>query len=74
MFTPELLIHLVVVGIYLLYWVAAFILFYHLTRFGIGIHPKRLAAIFFIGSITLFLVSIITFSRIDLSFISTSLL
>jgi hypothetical protein len=70
MITPDLLIHFVVVLIYILFWAVAFIVFYHLTRFGIGIHPKRLAAIFFLGSISLFLMSVITFSKIDFSFLS----
>ncbi len=59
--------------IYLLYWGAGFITFYHLTRFGVGIQPKRLAAVFFIGSITLFLISIMVFARTDLESLITLL-
>jgi hypothetical protein len=46
---------LILVGIlFVVYWVNAFFLMYHLVRFGIGPRPKLLALIFFIGSIVLF--------------------
>ena len=51
----------------LIYWVPSFFIIYHLTRFGIGTRPKLIALIFFIGSIILFSIFIISASRLDLS-------
>jgi hypothetical protein len=44
------------------YWVGIFILLYHLIRFGIGAHPKRVALILLIGSmvLTVFIIMILT--------------
>ena len=39
--------------IMLIFWVISFVIIYHLTRFGIGVQPKRLAAIFLLGSLGL---------------------
>ena len=48
------------------YWIFVFVILYHLTRFGIGVVPKRLAAIFLIGSVALFGISIALFVNLDL--------
>lgn len=37
------------------YWIGAFIILYHLIRFGIGSRPKMIAFIFFIGSVVILL-------------------
>jgi hypothetical protein len=39
---------------FFVYWIQAFFIVYHLTRFGIGSRPKIMALAFFIGSILLF--------------------
>jgi hypothetical protein len=48
-----------------LFWLFVFVIFYHLVRFGIGTQPKVGAAIFVLGSFTLFFMSILFFSNID---------
>ena len=40
------------------YWIGAFIILYHLIRFGIGNQPKVIAFVFFVGSFILFLFSL----------------
>jgi len=52
---------------YLLFWGAVFVIFYHLTRFGVGTQPKRFAAAFFLGSVILFGASVIFFANVDIS-------
>ncbi|OHA96033.1 MAG: hypothetical protein A3C62_02715 [Candidatus Zambryskibacteria bacterium RIFCSPHIGHO2_02_FULL_39_16] len=49
------------------YSIFNFMVVYHLTRFGIGVQPKRFAAIFFLGSIFLFLISITLLMKINFS-------
>jgi CBS domain containing-hemolysin-like protein len=58
--------------IVLVYWVHSFFIIYHLTRFGIGIKPKLIAMIFFIGSMLLFMAVIYFYNRVDLSAISAN--
>ena len=40
----------------LIFWVMAFIIIYHLIRFGVGRAPKIVALVFFIGSLVIMLV------------------
>jgi hypothetical protein len=47
------------------YWIIAFIILYHLTRFGVGVQPKRFAAVFLFGSIILFAIALISFASIN---------
>ena len=49
------------------YWVFNFITLYHLTRFGIGVQPKRFAAVFLLGSMTLFFVCVLILANIDIN-------
>jgi hypothetical protein len=49
------------------YWIWAFIIIYHLVRFGVGINPKIIAMIFFIGSMLLFMITVSAFNQINLS-------
>ncbi|OHA96444.1 MAG: hypothetical protein A3D49_00955 [Candidatus Zambryskibacteria bacterium RIFCSPHIGHO2_02_FULL_43_37] len=51
--------------LYLVFWGATFVIFYHLTRFGIGVQPKRFAAAFFLGSVVLFGISLVFAARFD---------
>lgn len=55
----------IVLFLILAYWIFNFIILYHLTRFGIGTQPKKLAAVFLLGSVTIFLVSTLLFTQID---------
>ncbi len=49
------------------FWLMVFFIFYHLTRFGIGTLPKRLAALFLVGAVTLFSIALLFFTQIDLN-------
>lgn len=51
----------------LIFWSVAFIILYHLTRFGVGIQPKRFAAVFLFGAVALFGISLVLFARLDLA-------
>ncbi len=42
-----------------IYWIGAFIILYHLIRFGIGNRPKVVAFVFFAGSIVLLLFTMV---------------
>ena len=61
----ELIFNILVALTFLAYWVVVFIILYHLTRFGIGVQPKRLAAIFLLGSLVLFCLSIIFYLNVN---------
>lgn len=52
---------------YIIFWGMSFAIIYHLTRFGIGVQPKRLAAAFMLGAILLFSGSLFLFFRLDLT-------
>jgi len=51
----------------LIYWGVAFTILYHLTRFGIGVQPKRLSAIFLLGSVILSATAVIFFMKVDIN-------
>lgn len=48
------------------YWIFNFVIIYHLLRFGVGVQPKRFAAIFLLGSTFLFFLSAKLWNRLDL--------
>ncbi|MGB3922187.1 MAG: hypothetical protein WBL19_02850 [Minisyncoccia bacterium] len=56
-----------VIGVLVIYWIFAFVTVYHLTRFGIGTQPKRIAGIFLTGSLILSAALIIFFIKVDIS-------
>lgn len=47
------------------FWVVAFLIIYHLTRFGVGVQPKRLAAAFLLGSVLFFTTAVISLGKIN---------
>ena len=61
----EIIFNTLVAIIFLIYWGVAFVILYHLTRFGIGVQPKKFAAIFLLGSVALSFLTIILFTGID---------
>lgn len=63
----EIIFNVLVALIFLAYWGVAFIILYHLARFGIGVQPKKLAAIFLFGSIILSGTVLISFTTIDIN-------
>jgi hypothetical protein len=42
-----------------------FAIIYHLIRFGIGVNPKIMALLFFIGSIVFFLIVFLMFNLVE---------
>lgn len=62
----ELAINALIGLVFFTYWIIVFVILYHLTRFGIGVVPKRLAAVFLFGSVALFGISIALFMNIDI--------
>ena len=63
----EIIFNIIIVGVFLLYWGMAFIILYHLTRFGVGVQPKKFAAVFLLGSVLLSGTALILFMKIDTS-------
>ena len=63
----EIIVNVLAAGILFTYWAVTFIILYHLTRFGIGVQPKRFAAIFIFGSLVLSVTAIILFLNLDIS-------
>ena len=66
LFSIEATFNILVVVLSFIYWGVAFVIFYHLTRFGIGVQPKRFAAISLFGSIILFTASALLYANIDI--------
>ncbi len=65
-FPLQLILNIFVALIFLLYWGLTFVILYHLARFGIGVQPKRFAAIFLFGSVVLSGFAIIFLNNIDI--------
>lgn len=66
-FPLEIILNIFVALIFFIYWGAVFVILYHLTRFGIGVLPKRIAAIFLFGSLVLSVVAVILFESVDVN-------
>ena len=58
--------------IILVYWIYNFVILYHLTRFGVGAQPKKIAAVFALGSILLFCITVVLFLTIDFGAVQNS--
>lgn len=57
----NILVALILVG----FWLVAFVIFYHLSRFGVGTLPKKLSALFLVGSLGLFVWVILSYHNLD---------
>jgi len=64
-FPLAIIFNTLAIVVFLVYWGVAFIILYHLTRFGIGVQPKRFAAVFLFGSIILFTASILLYANMN---------
>ncbi len=58
-------LNVIMLALYVLFWGAAFVVLYHLTRFGVGTQPKRFALVFFLGAAALFGASLLLFANLD---------
>lgn len=59
--------NLLMVFIFLVFWTSCFAVFYHLIRFGVGTLPKRLSALFLVGSVTLFCFAVVLYIKLDIA-------
>jgi hypothetical protein len=66
MIPVNLISNVLVIFLFLGFWITSFVILYHLSRFGVGTMPKKLAAIFLIGSLSLFAWSIATYTTLNL--------
>jgi hypothetical protein len=48
----------------LVYWTGAFVILYHLIRFGVGDHPKKVAIVFLAGSLFLSIITTLFFAGV----------
>lgn len=67
MSTLEIIFNILAAALFLIYWGVSFIILYHLTRFGIGVQPKKFAAVFLFGSVVLSGTAIILFINLDIN-------
>jgi hypothetical protein len=51
-------------GIFI-FWIFAFFLLYHFMRFGVGTAPKKVAFVFLVGALIIFIFVVIFFVQID---------
>ncbi len=65
----ELVINLTVWVIFFIFWIVTFTTLYHLTRFGVGTLPKKLSALFLVGAVLIFCISLVLFIKADFNFI-----
>ena len=63
----EIIFNVLFVGLFIVYWAVAFVIIYHLTRFGVGTQPKKFAGIFMLGSLVLSAIAIVLFTRLEVS-------
>ncbi|MBI2086956.1 MAG: hypothetical protein HYT69_02185 [Candidatus Zambryskibacteria bacterium] len=63
----ETLVNVAVTVVFGFFWLVAFVIIYHLARFGIGTTPKKFAAIFLLGGVLLFFGSILLYNSIELN-------
>lgn len=62
----------VLIGV-IFYWAINFTLLYHLSRFGVGTLPKRLAGVLLFGSVAIFFITSVTFSAVDFKALASNL-
>jgi hypothetical protein len=58
--------NILLIILFLFYWTVVFMILYHLSRFGVGVQPKKFAAAFLVGTVILFTACIIFYASIDL--------
>ena len=69
----EIIFNVLFIGLFVVYWAIAFVVLYHLTRFGVGTQPKRFAGIFMLGSVGLSAVAITLFIKLEVGAFLSSL-
>jgi hypothetical protein len=59
----EAIINTAAILVFFAFWMMVFVIFYHLTRFGVGTLPKKLSAIFLSGAVILFCASLLLYVK-----------
>lgn len=67
MIPVDSVVNVLVGAAFLGFWLVAFIIIYHLARFGIGVLPKKLSAIFLIGALGIFTWCVVTYMKLDIA-------
>ncbi len=49
----------------LVFWTIAFLVLYHLIRFGVSGQPKKIAAVFLAGSLVLTIITVLLYMQVD---------
>lgn len=62
---PNIIFIILALLLIFIFWLFVFVIFYHLVRFGVGTQPKIGSAIFVLGSLVLFFMSVTFFSIIN---------
>lgn len=57
--------------VFFVFWLFSFFILYHLTRFGIGVFPKRLGALFLGGAVLLSSAVFLSYASLDLNALFT---
>lgn len=65
--SPELFFDVFAGFAFLVFWLVAFVILYHLTRFGIGVLSKRLSVLFLFGSLVLSSIALVFYLKVDIS-------
>jgi len=67
------LFYILLVVVFIVYWVFAFSIVYHLTRFGVGTLPKKLATAYLLGTAVLFCWCFLVFAAIDFNILGSKI-
>ena len=67
MIPVESIVNVLVGAAFLGFWLGAFIILYHLARFGVGVLPKKLAIIFLVGALGIFTWCVVTYMKLDIT-------
>jgi hypothetical protein len=65
------ILNLFLIFLFVVFWLMAFFILYHLTRFGVGVFPKRLAALFLGGAVVLSSAVFLSYSAANISSLFT---
>lgn len=65
--TPTDIAKVIVILLFCVFWVVAFVILYHLARFGVGALPKKLSTVFIAGAFILFSWSVVVLTNLELA-------
>lgn len=71
MLPVQTIISLIILVASLVFWLTTFVILYHLTRFGIGVLPKKVAVVFLVGGVIIFSTSVVLYTETDFTIFLT---